>query len=743
MIRHVKKSDGSIQEFDPERINRWLSWASNYGVDWSEIAADVVKRCHDGCSTADLQWATIEACIDKQTQAHANMAGRVLIGNIYKEAFGGFRKIPTLAVFYEKMRILDLWEEMNYSQSELDFLGLHINHYKDLNYGYAVVKQFRDKYAIKDAITKRVYESPQFMFMGMAMSVMKNQPKERRMQDTLKLYEYLSDLKINAPTPYLNGLRSRKSGYASCCVIKSDDTAQSIGVAEHIAYEMTCKQAGIGILLQTRSKGDGVRNNTIVHQGKTPYFACINAAVKANKQQTRGGSATVGYTILDPEIDDLLRLNNPVTPAQKQLKFMDYQVGINEGFLRRVDSNSEWMLVSYKDAPELYDAFYGDAVKFESVYESVLSNPSIKKKIVNARDLAKVFLKNRYETGRVYPFFADNMNTHTPFKDKVWNSNLCMEICLPTAGFKDMKELYGMEQPSGEVALCFLSSLVAGRIKPEEYEEVAYYTLLMIDNVMDMMEYPFSTLKDSAQYRRSVGVGITNLAHYLASNFTNYSSPRGKKLMHQLAELHSYSLHRASLRLAKERGVCAGMEVSKYRDGWTPVQTYSKKVDTIVDSTLQFDWEGLSQDIKDNGGIRNSVLEAFMPNESSSLATNTTNGLYPVRELKMYKKSPQGSVFFLAPDAEVIGEIYQSAWDVPERDLIECYAIFQKFTGQSISSDFYRDYSKTGNKVSTKEAILNLIYAHQLGMKTQYYMNSRVGVGESVLKEMACEGCSL
>lgn len=300
-----------------------------------------------------------------------------------------------------------------------------------------------------------------------------------------------------------------------------------------------------------------------------------------------------------------------------------------------------------------------------------------------------------------------------------------------------------MEQPSGEVALCFLSSLVAGRIKPEEYEEVAYYTLLMIDNVMDMMEYPFSTLKDSAQYRRSVGVGITNLAHYLASNFTNYSSPRGKKLMHQLAELHSYSLHRASLRLAKERGVCAGMEVSKYRDGWTPVQTYSKEVDTIVDSTLQFDWEGLSQDIKDNGGIRNSVLEAFMPNESSSLATNTTNGLYPVRELKMYKKSPQGSVFFLAPDAEVIGEIYQSAWDVPERDLIECYAIFQKFTGQSISSDFYRDYSKTGNKVSTKEAILNLIYAHQLGMKTQYYMNSRVGVGESVLKEMACEGCSL
>lgn len=744
MIRNVKKSDGTVQPFDPSRLNRWAEWAANYGVDWAEIAVDAVKRCHDGCTTSDLQWAMIEACIDRQTQAHANMAGRLLIGNVYKEAFGGFRKIPTLTDFYDKMRTLNLWEDMGYSESELDYLGLQINHYKDLNYGYAVVKQFRDKYAIKDALTKRVYESPQFMFMGMALAVMQNQPKDRRIQDVIKLYEYLSDLKINAPTPYLNGLRSKKSGYASCCVIKGDDTAESIGIAEHIAYTMTCKQAGIGILLQTRSKGDGVRNKTIVHQGKTPYFACINTAVKANKQQTRGGSATVGYTILDPEIDDLLRLNNPVTPPQKQLKFMDYQVGINESFLRRVDKDDEWMLVSFKDAPELHKRMYGSYELFEVEYDRVMRNPDIKKKMVSARKLSKVFLKNRYETGRVYPFFTDNMNTHTPFEDTIWNSNLCMEICLPTKGFKSMAELYNPSvKVEGEIALCFLSSIVAGRVKPEEYEEVAYYTLLMIDNVMDIMEYPYEALKKSAQYRRSVGVGITNLAHYLASNFTNYSSPKGKRMMHNLAELHSYSLHRASLRLAKERGVCEGMEVSKYRNGWTPLEDYSQEVDNIVDSTLQFDWLQLHKDIKANGGIRHSVLEAFMPNESSSLATNTTNGLYPVRELKMFKKSPQGSVFFLAPDSEVIGDVYQSAWDVPEKDMIECYAIFQKFTGQAISADFYMDYHKTGNKVSAKTALKSLIYAHRLGMKTQYYMNSRVGVGESSLKEMACEGCSL
>ena len=744
MIYNVKKSNGTIQPFDPERYNRWAEWADNFGVNWSEIALEAARRCYDGCTTLELQFAMIDACVDKQTPAHSLMAGRILIGVVYKEAFGGFRKIPDLKSFYKDISSRGLWAEMPYSDEELDELNSHINHEKDLTYGYSVIKQFRDKYAVRNVKTKRVHESPQFMFMGMAMHVMQNQPKERRIEDVVRLYTYLSDLKINAPTPYLNGLRVKNSGYASCCVIKSEDTAKSIGVAEHIAYEMTCKQAGIGILLQTRSVGDGVRNNTIKHQGKLPYFACINTAVKANRQQTRGGSATVGFLAVDPEIDTLLRLNHPTTPLKRQIKHMDYQVGINKSLIKRALENKEWILVSYAEAPQLHDAMYMPYEDFEQVFEAVLNDKSIKKEIVSAREVLKVFASCRLGTGRIYPFFPDNMNTHTPFIDTIYNSNLCMEIQLPTKGFLSMDELYNPSmETNGEVALCFLASIVAGRVTKEEYEDVAYYTLLMIDNVMDMMDYPFETLKNSAQYRRSVGVGITNLAHYLASNFTDYSSPVGKRLMHELAETHSYWLHRGSLRLAKERGVCEGMERSRYAEGWTPVQTYHKNVDKVVDSTLQFDWNKLSEDIRENGGIRHSVLEAFMPNESSSLATNTTNGLYPIREKIIFKKSPQGTVLFIAPDVEVIGDIYQSAWDTPMRDMIDCYAIFQKFTGQGISADFYIDYSKNGRKVSFKEFMLDLYYAHEMGMKTQYYLNSRVGVGKAALNELACESCGV
>src|SRR5699024_2550778 len=117
-------------------------------------------------------------------------------GQIYKEAFGGFTKIPSLPSFYNDMVEKGYWEDMGYSFTELNTLGTVIDHSKDLGYGYAVLKQFRDKYGIKDTLKDTLFESPQMMFMGIAMAVMKNMPKERRINDVVKLYTYLSDLKI-------------------------------------------------------------------------------------------------------------------------------------------------------------------------------------------------------------------------------------------------------------------------------------------------------------------------------------------------------------------------------------------------------------------------------------------------------------------------------------------------------------------------------------------------------------------
>lgn len=739
MITKVIKSDGSEVVFDPERLNKAAIFGDDGNGNWSHIALDAYKRLYDGCTTKEVNQAIIDACISRKDEAHARMAGRVLVGQIYKEAFGGFTKIPSLPNFYHRMVDSGYWEDMKYTGLELTALEAVIDHSKDLSYGYAVLKQFRDKYGIKDAVNDILFESPQMMFMGMAMAVMKNMPKDRRIKDVTKLYTYLSDLKINAPTPYLNGLRTGKTGYASCCVIKADDTAKSIGVAREVAYTMTVNQAGIGYYLASRSIGDGVRGNTIKHMGKLPYYRGIDAGVKENRQQSRGGSATVSFLALDPQIDELIRLRNPMTVTSKRINTMDYSVGINKSFVNRVAKNLDWMLVSYKDAPQLHDGMFTMTMEeFDSEVDKIAKDASIPKTWIKARDLAIEIITQRTETGRLYVYWTDEMNRHTPFKEIIYSSNLCCEISLPTKGYSDMRNLFKYDAEDGEVALCFLASLVAGRVKQEEYEDVAYYTVLMIDNVMDIMTYPYENMESTVKKRRSIGVGITNVAHYIATHRVPYGSPESKQLVHDLAELHSYSLHKASLRLAKERGVCELIGKTKYPSGWLPIDTYNKAIDSVVkDPTLKQDWESLRKEIVDFGGIRNSVLEAYMPNESSSLATNTTNGIYPVRDHVIFKKSPQGQVLFIVPDYEKLKDYYTSAWDTPTNDLIDIYALFQKFTGQAISADLYLDYTKQKDgKISMKEQLGYLIKATKVGMKTWYYLNSKVGAGDSLTAEL-------
>jgi len=728
LIRYITKSNGKREEFNPQKLRKWSEFADQSArkVNWSEIELEAVNRGYDGMTSRELHNAMISACLDKKTQAYSDFAGRLILGQIYKQAHGGFNSIPTLTAFYHDMVSRQLWAKMDYTDAELDLLGKTVKHDKNLTYGSSVLRQMEDKYLVKDAVQGIVHESPQFLFMGLAMRAMEKQPKDRRIEDVKNLYTFTSDLKINLPSPYLTTIRTNIAGSASCCLFRADDTAQSQRIANTIAHEYTLNNAGIGVNISTRATGQGVKNNRIIHGGMLPYLRWMESSVGASKQASRGGSATVTFTCLEPDFDDLVRLKNPTTPNNKRVDKLDYSIVINNAFLRRAAQGKAWMLVSVDEAPEIYEALYASEEEFERVFD-IVSRRRIKKKVVQARDMLVEIIKQRAETGRIYVFFADNVNRHTPFLDLVYQSNLCQEIFLPTKAFQKMSDLdTGENLDSSELALCFLSSLVAGRIRPEEYEKVAYYTVLTIDNIIEDMEYPFYHNELTAKARRSIGVGITNLAHYLASNDTNYSEEKGKILMHELAERHYYWLAKASLRLGKEKGNAEWMHKTKWPQGWLPIDTYAPAVDTIADFKLQFDWEELRKEIIDNGGIRNSVLTAIAPNESSSLVSNTTNSLYPVRDTIIYKQSQKGNVLFIVPQYEKLKDKYQIAWDTPDKDMAEMYGIFTKFMDQGISCDEYIDYSKTEDgKLSIKDKIKFILLCAKMGVKSLYYMNSR------------------
>lgn len=741
-VATIRKRNGSIEPFNADKLNKWAEWAADIDVDWSSVVLEACRKCYDGCTTEDLHNAMIAACVDMETIQHLKMAGRLYIGALIKDTFGSLDNIPTLPQMYSNMVSNGLWAKMDYSKEELNYLQTVIDHSKDFETNLTEIKQIVDKYAIVDRVDKKVKETPQFVYMRMAMGNMEKMPKGRRMEDVVKLYSYLSDKKINAPTPFSINLGTPKKQYASCCVTTTLDTAESLAAADHIAYLMTCASAGIGSHIKTRSKGSKVRQGAVVHQGKLPYYKVSQSVVGANLQSSRGGAMTMHFNCLDPEIMDLLALKNVQTVEQKRIKDIDYSFGYNEEFARRVAKNEKWMLVSYESCPELYEAMYeGNQDTFIKLYQDIEQNNSIHKVFVDAREIAVKALKEGVETGRMYLHRTDEMNRHTPFKDKIYSSNLCQEIALPTKGYESVKELYKQSEGNGEIGLCSLGAIVLGNTTEQDYEDVAYYTVLMIDNVIEIMDYPFPQLGYTAKKRRSIGVGMTNMAYDLAKNGYDYSSKGSKQYIHMLAERHSYYLHKASLRLAKERGNCEWIDKTKYVDGWLPIDTYCKEVDSIVNNTLKYDWETLRKDIMKQGGIRNSVLEAFMPNESSSVATGGTNSIYPIRAIKVIKTSGTNKNLFIAPESDVL--YYESAWDISTKDMIDVYAIVQKFTGQAISADLYIKYgTNTGDRnIGVRELLTNFLYLTKMGLKTRYYVNSSTAVEDQ--KGCNSGGCTL
>lgn len=743
MINTVTKRSGEVVPFDHDKLNSWAIWSADNceGVYWSDVIFKAVRTLHEEVSTADLHQSLIDACLTYRTEGHTKMAARLLAGLIYKEAFDDF-SVPHLADYYQEMVDSGLWRDMDYSVDELNELDSIIDHTLDFTYSYASLKQLADKYLTKSY--GKLTESPQMAFMGIAMSNMSEE--KDKIRDVTSAYKAISETKINLPTPTVILERTPMTTSPSCCVISANDSVESIAVANHIAYTFTAKSSGIGVELRTRAPKDPVKDGKISHGGKHGYYSMVDRAVKANQQQSRGGSATVTFHALDPEILSLLTLKQQRTDPTYRIDSLDYSFAVNNLFLRKVAKNEDWMVVSTYYANKLWDLSYsGDEEAFEQEYNRVLSS-GVKKSLIPARDIINAWIKARGDTGRVYLTFLDNINQHTPFKDSIKLSNLCQEVMLPTGGFDHMSHLYTTEADTdAEIALCSLGSIVVSNIKDdEEYKEISYILAKIIDNTLEKGVYPFPHVEATAKARRSIGIGMTDVAHLIAQGGLRYDTQDGRNFIHRLAERHSYYLHLASIDLAKERGKCSWFEKTKYSDDnpWIPLDTYKKGVDDYHTQGLMYNWKGIKEGIKQYG-VRFSVLESYMPTESSSLITNSTNSVYPIRRKEIFKSSRKGMVYFRAPEMDTLD--YQYAWDINSLDMVKVYAIIQKFTGQGISADFYSKLDGEETKLSVKETIQQILLAAKTGMKSFYYQNFLTGADEEVEKEEegGCESCKL
>ena len=725
----VKKRNGrGTEALNLEKMHKMVEEATKgiAGVSASQVEIQSGIQFYDGITTAEIQEILIKSASDLIDLDHPNyqfVAARLLLFSIRKSLYGRSRDMPLLEdhiVTCVNKEVYDADIYTKYSKEDIEKANGYIDHNRDFLFTYAGLRQVVDKYLVQDRSTNEVYETPQFMYMMIALTIFAEYPKQTRLNYVRRYYDAISRHRINIPTPIMAGVRTPIRQFASCVLVDIDDTLDSIFSSDMAIGKYVAQRAGIGINAgRIRGINSKIRGGEVQHTGVVPFLKKFESTVRCCTQNgIRGGSATVHFPIWHQEIQDIIVLKNNKGTEDNRVRKLDYSIQLSKLFYERFIQNKEISLFSPHNCPNLYESFGTD--KFDDLYCRYESDESIPRTTVSAQELILDLLKERAETGRIYIMNIDHCNSHSSFKDKVEMSNLCQEITLPTY------PLQHIDDHTGEIALCILSAINVGKVNSDkELEELCDLAVRGLEELIDYQHYPVKAAELATKARRSLGVGFIGLAHYLAKLGFKYDSQEAWDAVHGLSESFQYYLLKASNEVAKEKGHCENFGRTKYADGILPIDTYKKDVDEICSQGLQHDWESLRASINEYG-LRHSTLSAQMPSESSSVVCNATNGIEPPRDYLSIKKSKKGPLKQVVPSYGTLKNNYTLLWDMESNEgYINIVAVMQKFFDQAISGNWsYNPEKFDDNEVPVSVMAQDLLNTYKYGWKTSYYQNT-------------------
>ena len=724
----VNKRNGSIEPLNLEKIHKMVELACDglAGVSSSQVEINSGLQFYDGISTKEIQEILIRSAsdlIDLDAPNYQYVAARLLLFSLRKQLYGVQFDHPTLFAHINtcvEQEVYDSEVLHKYTQEEIDGLGEYLDHERDFLFTYAGLRQVTDKYLVQDRSTGEIYETPQFMYMMIAITIFQNYPQENRITYIKKYYDAISRHKINIPTPIMAGVRTPIRQFASCVLVDIDDTLDSIFSSDMAIGKYVAQRAGIGINAgRIRGINSKIRGGEVQHTGVVPFLKKFEATVRCCTQNgIRGGSATVHFPIWHQEIQDILVLKNNKGTEDNRVRKLDYSIQLSSIFYQRFIDDEDISLFSPHDVPGLYDAFGTES--FDELYERYEGQTEIPRTNVSAQELILNLLKERAETGRIYIMNIDHCNSHSSFKDPVRMSNLCQEITLPT------EPIDHIDDEMGEIALCILSAINVGKLsKLDDLEELCELSVRGLEELIDYQKYPVAAAESATKTRRSLGIGFIGLAHYLARQGVAYEDQEAWQLVHDLTEAFQYYLLKASNQIAKEKGACGNFSRTKYADGILPIDTYKKDVDDIIPNNLNYDWDSLRDNIKEFG-LRHSTLSAQMPSESSSVVSNATNGIEPPRDYLSIKKSKKGPLKQIVPSYGSLKNNYTLLWEMKgNTGYINVVAVMQKFFDQAISGNWsYNPADYPDNDVPVSVMAQDLLTTYKYGWKTSYYQNT-------------------
>ena len=764
MSINVTKRDGSLQPFNLEKVHKVLEWAVEgiSGVSMSEIELKSNIQLFDKIAAYDIHELLIKSAaelISEQTPNYQFVAARLVSYKLRKEVYGDYQPWTLRQLIVENVSrgVYDGEIMEKYTADEIDELGNYIKHERDDTFTYAGMEQFRGKYLVQDRRTKTPFETPQMLYMMIAATLFANY-EENRIKYVKDYYDAISQFYISLPTPIMAGVRTPTRQFSSCVLIESGDSLDSINATSTSIVKYISKKAGIGVGAGSiRALGAKIGDGSVVHTGLIPFLKYFQSAVKSCSQGgVRGGAATVYLPIWHYEFEDLIVLKNNKGTEETRVRHMDYAFQFNKLMYERLLEGGNITFFDPNDVPGLYDAFFADQDKFKELYEKYERAHSVRKKSLPAMEVFSMFLQERKDTGRIYMMNVDHANEHGAFDPKVAPikmSNLCCEIDLPTT------PLESYDDPNGEISLCTLSAINWGLInEPSEFEKYCTLSVRALDQLLDYQSYPIAAAETGTKNRRPLGIGIINLAYFLAKRGLKYDES-AYDIIDEYAEAWSYYLIKASSDLAKEISPCPKNNDTKYARGVLPNDTYKRAIDNLTESKERLPWTELRKQLTETG-IRNSTLMALMPAETSAQISNSTNGIEPPRALVSYKQSKDGVMAQVVPGYHHLKNKYDLLWDQksPEGYLAIC-GILQKYIDQGISvNTSYNPEHYEDNKIPMSVMIKDLVTAYKYGLKQLYYFNTYDGSGEiddhhtydtgttetqSVVDEDDCESCKI
>ncbi|MCD8170211.1 MAG: ribonucleoside-diphosphate reductase subunit alpha, partial [Clostridiales bacterium] len=628
----------------------------------------------------------------------------------------------------------------NYSREEIAQAQGFIREERNCLFTYAGLDLLLKRYVIQDR-ERHGLETPQEMYLGIALHLAMKEKKDVRMEWVRRFYDMLSQIKATMATPTLSNARKPYHQLSSCFIDTVPDSLEGIYRSVDNFAQVSKFGGGMGLYFgKVRATGSSIRGFKGAAGGVIRWIKLVNdTAVAVDQLGMRQGAAAVYLDAWHKDLPEFLQLRT--NNGDDRMKAHDIFPGVcyPDLFWKLAEESldQDWYLMCPHEIEAVkgycLEDSYGE--EWEERYWDCVSDQRISKRTVLLKDVVRLILKSAVETGTPFAFNRDIVNRANPnsHKGMIYCSNLCTEIAQNMSPVESVStEILNREGDTvivnttrpGDFVVCNLASLCLGNIdvtSDSEVEEIVSTAVRALDNVIDLNFYPLPYAKVTNARYRSIGLGVSGYHHMLAKHRIRWESEEHLAFADQVFERINYAAIRASSALGAEKGSYEYFEGSQWQSG-----EYFKKRGYEGGR-----WDGLAAQVAAQG-MRNAWLMAVAPTSSTSILSGTTAGLDPVMKRFFLEEKKNSIMPRVAPELDISTFwLYKSAYTIDQTYTVRAAGVRQRHIDQAQSVNLY-----ITNEYTMRQLLNLYILAWEQGVKTIYYVRSQS------LEVEECESCS-